>query len=176
MGKLILYTAATLDSMLARENGEIDFLQKYEGDTTEDYGYNSLLNRIEANVMGNKTYKQLLTLSPEFPYKNLKNFVFSKTPQTDNTDYLQFITQPPEQFVYDLKQQTSKDIWLMGGGQINSIMLNAGLIDKIILTLVPIYLGKGIPLFTTDISETKFSISSAKPFASGLLQLELENN
>ena len=76
-------------------------------------------------------------------------------------------------FVRRLKEQPGKTIWLVGGGQINTLMLNAGLIDEIILFIQPIVLGSGLPLFAGEGATTSFKLQSSKADPSGMVQLVL---
>jgi len=71
-----------------------------------------------------------------------------------------------------LKDQHGKDIWLIDGGEINATLLNAGLIDEIILTIIPIILGKGIPLFGQRAIEQKLKHSDTKTFPTGYVQIK----
>ncbi len=74
--KVILYIAMSLDGFIARKNGSVDWLDKFNN-TGEDCGYEKFYDSINAVVMGSSTYKQILGFG-EFPYKSKKCFVFSK--------------------------------------------------------------------------------------------------
>ena len=69
-----------------------------------------------------------------------------------------------------MKEEPGKDIWLIGGGQVNTVMLNAGLIDEIILTVFPLVLGKGIPLFAPGAAPSTFKTVSCETYETGLIQ------
>ncbi|NEQ55754.1 MAG: dihydrofolate reductase, partial [Leptolyngbya sp. SIO3F4] len=60
----------------------------------------------------------------------------------------------------------------VGGGQLNTLLLNAGLIDTLILSIHPIVLGKGIRLFEGEPLETQFKLTQSEVFDSGLVQVE----
>ena len=62
------------------------------------------------------------------------------------------------------------NIWLVGGGQINSVMLNQGLVDEIILITFPLALGEGIALFESDITRTSFKTVGCETYETGLVQ------
>ncbi|HEY4673433.1 MAG TPA: dihydrofolate reductase family protein, partial [Nitrososphaerales archaeon] len=64
-----------------------------------------------------------------------------------------------------------KDIWLVGGGEIVSIFLNEGLIDEIILSIHPVILGRGIPLFKNVQKEVWLKMQKSVSFDSGLVQI-----
>ncbi len=152
---------------MSGKNGEIDWLF-----TDNDYGYNDFYNSIDTTLIGNNTYKQIFTFG-EFPYPNKTNFVFTRDDSNQDTKAVKFITDDLIEFVKSLKKQNGKDIWLVGGGQINTIMLNADLIDEMILSIHPIILAQGIPLFTDNAKQSHFKTKNCKTFETGLIQLTL---
>ena len=81
-----------------------------------------------------------------FPYQGKANYVFTRSNKSDNED-VKFINGDIIAFVRDMPFTSGKDIWLIGGGEINSLFIEHSLIDRLILTLIPITLGDGILLF-----------------------------
>lgn len=164
MRKVILFIATSLDGFIARKDGSIDWLF-----SDQDYGYSSFIKSIDTTLTGHSTYKQVLTFG-EFPYKGTTNYIFSRTSQPPDGNPVTFISSDIAQFVRDLKQQKGKHIWLVGGGQINTVMLNAGLIDEMVVSIHPVILGEGLPVFAGQPNETKFRLARQKSFESGLIQ------
>ena len=152
MRQLQLYIATSLDGYIAGPNGEIDWLD-VAGDL--DYGYRDFYDSIDTTLMGRATYEITQTIE-EFPYPDKTNYVFTRNPNLLDTEHVRFISGDIAAFVRTLKEQEGKDIWLIGGGQINTIMLNADLVDGIILTVFPIVLGDGIPLFAPGARRAAF--------------------
>ncbi|MDQ3909706.1 MAG: dihydrofolate reductase family protein [Thermoproteota archaeon] len=74
-------------------------------------------------------------------------------------------------FVNHLLQSVGRDIWLLGGGEIISILLDANLVDEIILSVHPIILGKGVLLFNNIKKCVNLQLLESIPFESGLVQL-----
>ena len=167
MRKIILYSAASLDQFIARKNGELDWLF-----ADQDYGYYDFLESIDTTLMGNKTYQQILTFDGEFPYKNKKNYVFSRNTSLENDGNVQFVSANITKLVAELKSQKGKDIWLIGGGEINTLFFENNWIDRIILSIHPVWLGEGLPLFPQFFQQRNLILTSSKAFESGLLQLE----
>lgn len=174
MRKIVLYIAASLDGYIARADGRIDWLENkaytIEG---EDFGYSSFMETVDTTLMGHSTYKIVLGLGSPFPYTNKKNYVFSHSSHPE-AEHVQFVSSNAARFVKDLKQQPGKDIWLIGGSQLNTLLLNANLIDEIILTYIPIILGRGIPLFAPGASEHLLQLKDSKSYKNGFVQATLE--
>lgn len=143
MRKLKLYIATSLDGKIARPNHEIRWLPPLE---EYDYGYAEFMESIDVIVMGFKTYEVCINLG-EWPYKDKTSYVFSRHSERTLIPEAQLVTEDPVKFVQAIKETEGKDIWLLGGGEIISLLHNAGLIDEYILAHIPVILGEGIALF-----------------------------
>lgn len=167
--RIRLYIASSLDGYIARSDGSIDWLDKMQ-DGDEDYGYGAFLQTVDTTLMGHNTYDFILKLGEEFPYPDKTNYVFTRQ-QRETKPYVQFVTQDPGEFVAGLRQMPGGDIWLVGGGQLNGALLRAGAVDEIILSLVPVVLGAGIPLFAGSEYESWYELQDSRAYANGLVQL-----
>jgi dihydrofolate reductase len=170
MRKVKLYIASSLDSYIASDNGSIEWLF-----SDADYGYTKFYDSIDTILVGRKTYDQSLTFE-EYPYKGKKVYVFTRNAEVEKkkkTLDVEYIDDDIPNFVRRLVQQPvgNNDIWLLGGGEIVSILLNADLVDEIILSVHPIILGKGIPLFSNINKRVNLRLLESIPFESGLEQL-----
>lgn len=175
MRKIILNTAVSLDFYIARPDGSVDWLHdpdyEIEG---EDYGMAAFYESIDTTLMGNKTYLEILGFDVPFPYPDTTNYVFTRSEAHQDNEHVEFITGDIVSFVKQLKEGEGKDIWLIGGGQINALLLSNDLVDRITLTVVPHILGAGIPLFPDLQEDIKLELSASKPYESGLVQLEFK--
>jgi len=167
--KVKLFIASSLDCYIAREDGGIDWLF-----TDADYGYTKFYDSIDTIIVGKKSYDQSLTLD-EYPYKGKKVYVFTRKKvrkkNNNNEQDVEYIDTNIQDFVTTLTQSIGKDIWLLGGGEIVSILLNADLVDEIILSIHPIILGTGIPLLRDIQKEVNLKLENSLSFDSGLTQL-----
>lgn len=175
MRKIKLYIATTLDSFIAKSDGNIDFLNSIPNPEGLDYGYKDFLDSIDTTIMGNSTYKEILGFGIPFPYPDKTNYVLTKSDSKDN-EFVKFINSDIIEFTKNLLSQDGKDIWLIGGGKINTIYLNNDFIDEMIITMFPIILGDGIRLFENQPNEKKFNLSSIKKFDTGIMQIILTKN
>lgn len=169
MRKVILYSATSLDNFISTKDGSVDWLF-----TDSHYGYFEFYASIDTTLMGNKTYEKVLSFGGEFPYKDCKNFIFTTKKNRKNTVDVTFISENIIEFIKELKNQKGKNIWLIGGGQINTLLLNAGLIDEMVLSVHPTILGDGIRLFENLPKYSDFILMNTKSYSSGLVQLFLK--
>ena len=146
MRKVILYIATSLDGFIAEKDGGLDWLEKFPHPEGEDYGYVDLLNRIDTTLMGRNTFDFVANYDGPFPYPDTTNYVFSNR-DIESILPIEIISGDAVAFLKHLKSKRGKDIWLIGGGHLNTSFANAGLIDEIILTQIPVFLGEGIPVF-----------------------------
>ena len=155
MRKIIVYIASSLDGYIARENGDIDWLSAPESD------YDAFYKSIDTVILGKTTYEQVLTFG-SYPYKSKKSFVFSRTNQ-NNDENVEFVSDIAK-FVDDDFPGAGENIWLVGGPQIIASFLKQETIDEIIITIIPVLLGKGIPLFKNVEKETKLELIKTEKF------------
>ncbi|MDA1349068.1 MAG: dihydrofolate reductase family protein [Chloroflexi bacterium] len=134
-----------------------------------DYGYREFYESVDTTLMGNSTYRVVLT-ADSFPYPDRTNYVFTRKTPPPDTDHVRFVSGDIAAFVRSLKNATGSDIWLIGGGQINTVMLNDSLIDEIIVTIFPLVLGDGVPLFSPAAERSQFKTAGCETYETGLIQ------
>lgn len=149
MRQVKLFIAMSLDGFIADTNDSVAWLDNVEG--LGDNGYKTFYNTVDTLIMGRRTYDWVMAHTDEYPYKGKTSYVLS-TKDYENTRDVKYV-KDAENLVRMLKNQKGKDIWLVGGGLLVQHFLRTHLIDEIILTLAPVVLGAGIPLFK-DVSES----------------------
>lgn len=160
MGKLVLYIAVSLDGFIAGEGESLDWLDRVEG--RGDNGYGAFYEDVDTALMGRKTYDWIMAHA-EFPYAGKDCYVLSHCPR-ENTEDVTFVSEDPAEFVSRLKKQAGKKIWLVGGGRLLHSLMESGLVDEMILTVAPVVLGKGIPLFYESNREAELSLTGMERY------------
>ena len=156
MTRILVYIATSLDGFVAREDGSIDWLPE-----DSKSNYDTFYKSIDTVIMGKTTYDQVLTFG-EYPYKDKKSFVFTRASK-NNDDNVEFVSDI-EKFVKDGFPGAGKNIWLVGGAKIIASFLKLGIVDEIITTIIPVLLGKGIPLFQNIENETKLELVKTEKY------------
>lgn len=164
--KISVYIATSLDGYIAQADGGLDWLERTPT-PGEDFGFKEFMDNVDVLVMGRHTY-EVVSGFDNWPYQK-RVIVLSHT--------LDSVIKEAELFsgqIDDLLKQLENDgikhIYLDGGITISKF-LEQGLVDEMIITVIPIILGKGIPLFNPMSKERSCQLLSAKPYPSGLLQL-----
>ena len=169
MRKLILSLAISLDGYIAKPNGDVEWLKSVPNPEKNDYGFGDFYTNIDTTIMGNTTYKEILSFGIPFPFTDKKNYVLTRSPKSDN-EYVTYVSDIIS-LVEKLKKDDGKDIWLIGGGQINTLLLNQDLIDELLIRIVPIVIGEGLPLFDNNVKETIFGLNKTETFSTGVVQI-----
>ncbi len=169
MRKVSLYIATSLDGYLARKDGAIDWLPPITD--AEDYGFGAFFARIDTVLLGRKTYELSLTFGGQ-PYEGRRCIVFTRTPLAWRDPQAEFVSADVPDFVRALRAESGRDIWLVGGAEMVGAGLAGGVIDEIILTVVPVLLGDGLPLFPPQPGgDRRLRLRETRGFATGLAQL-----
>ena len=159
--EIIYYVAASLDGFIATPAGGIDWLKPFEG-TGEDYGYGEFYASIEAVLLGRATYEKSLQF-PQWPFAGKAYWVCSHA--TGNT---------PASVVGEMKARGLRRAWLVGGGKLAAAFRAEHLITEYIVSIVPVLLGAGIPLFDGAGPRDDLRLAHAKRYDSGIVQLRYE--
>lgn len=167
--KVVLFIATSLDGFIARPDGGIDWLF-----SDADYGYAAFFDSIDTVVMGRKTYELSLSFGPPYVYQGKTSYVFSRTRAGAKDENAEFIAGSPKDFIRSLQAHAGKDIWLVGGAELVRDFLVDDLIDEFIISIHPVILGSGIPLFPAPGHELSLTLKDSISFESGLVQLRYD--
>lgn len=167
--KISIYIATSIDGYIARADGSLDWLDRVGG-FEEDYGFKKFVNSIDAVIMGRKTYEVAATAhgTPHWPYQGKKMIVLSTTLQTVVPE-AQLYTGDLITLINQLHAEGIRHIWVDGGVTISQF-LRLNKVDEMILSLIPLLLGAGFPLFDIG-KEIPCRLISSQSYPSGLVQL-----
>jgi dihydrofolate reductase len=171
MRKIKLYIATSLNGKIARKDGSVDWLESIPNPEKIDYGYSEFYNSLDTIILGNNTYKQIISWGIDFPYSGKKNYVITTSKKLQDTENVEFISTDHIEFIKNLKNQKGKDIWLVGGGKINTLLLNNGLIDEIHIFIMPIILSDGIEIFEGFPKESQLKLTHSKSYETGAIEM-----
>lgn len=161
----------SLNGKIARKGGEVDWLEAIPNPAQTDYGYEEFYKTIDTTIMGKKTYDQIMSWGIDFPYTGKKNYVFTSDTELKNTEHVSFVSENHLDLIHKIKKEEGKDIWLIGGGNLNSALIEENLIDEMIVFVMPIVLPNGIALFDTFFTDKSIQLKSTKSYSSGVVEL-----
>lgn len=169
MRNTILFMATSLDGYVAGENHNLEFLSSVER-PGEDYGYTQFITGIDTLVMGRRTYDVVRGFGEPFPHADKRCYVVSRT-RTGQDEYATFYNGSIPDLLRELKSQPGKDIYVDGGAELMREVLQAGLLDRVCLSVIPILLGGGVRVFDGGFDSVPLRLQSSQAFDSGLVQL-----
>jgi dihydrofolate reductase len=168
--KIIVHIAASADGYIARPDGDLNWLTSRPA-PEGFYGMNAFMETIDTMLIGRKTYDASLLLGAKFDSKD-RTIVFSRqAPPDDVPPGVEFVNGAIGPFVRSLREQRGKDIWLMGGGDLIASFLDEHAIDEFVVSVVPVFIGDGIPLIARRHRQTPLKLQSVERFDDGLVQL-----
>jgi dihydrofolate reductase len=151
MTKMVFNTATTLDGYLADENDSLEWLFVQDHDDSGPFGFEEFMKEVGAIVMGATTYEWLLEhlgrTGEPWPY-TLPTWVFTHRDLEPIADGIRFTSAPVKE-VYDemVAAAGGKTVWMVGGGGLAAEFAAEGLLDEVVVSIAPVTLGSGRPLF-----------------------------
>jgi dihydrofolate reductase len=174
MRKIIVSIATSADGFIARKDGGIDWLERPQ--PKGNYGLGAFWKSIDTILWGRKTYELILKFEKEGKstpdmFAGVKNYAFSRRPPRKVIPGFQFVKEPINEFAARLRAEKGKDIWMMGGGGLIASFLDAGEIDEFIISVIPVFIGEGIPLIAPRHRTVLLKVLSIKKFPDGVVRL-----
>ena len=168
--KVIVHIAASADGYIAGPGGEIGWLTSRPA-PAGFYGLNAFTKTIDTKLIGRKTFDLSLTLGAKFDSKD-RAFVFSRRAAPAGAPPgVEFVSDAIGPFIDRLRRQPGKDLWLMGGGELIASFLDERAVDEFVLSVVPVFIGDGIPLIARRHRHVPLDLQSTERFEDGLVQL-----
>jgi dihydrofolate reductase len=166
--KASVFCGTSVDGFIARKDGRLDFLPE----EPEPHGYEEFIATVDAIVMGRHTYETVLGFGGEWPFKKpvfvLSSRELAPVPEGANVEHL---SGDPEDIAAELEARGIANVYVDGGITIQRF-LRAGLIERLIVTRVPVLIGEGIPLFGSVPNDVVLEHVKTRHYPSGLVQTE----
>jgi len=165
-----VFIAASLDGFIARRDGSIDWLSIVEA-PGEDYGYAKFFGDVDALILGRRTYDTVRGFA-SWPYGDKRCVVFTHDPP-EALHGESFHAGAPGPVLAALRAAGVRRVYVDGGALIR-MFLREGLIDDVTLSIIPVMLGDGIPLFDASVPTRRLRLTGSQAFPSGLVQLKYD--
>jgi dihydrofolate reductase len=172
----------SLDGFIAEADDTLAWLLDYEGDyeaaDATPGGYEDFYAEIGALVMGSTTYEWILAELAEWPYAGKPTWVLSSrslpVPEGDRVD-VRIVDADPPAMVDEMRAAAGEhDCWIVGGGNVAAQFADHGLIDQVEVTVVPVVLGTGKPLFDRRLLGRPMRLLGVSPRTTGMVELRYE--
>ena len=171
-----VFIATSLDGFIARKNGELDWLPGSDGSDDvsadgEDYGYQAHWDAVDTLVLGSKSFETVLSFDA-WPYDGKRVVVLSSRELSipdELQNKIEVYSGPVQDIAQALASSGSKRLYIDGGKCIQSF-LRAGLIQEMIITVIPVLIGEGIPLFGSLEKDVKLQLVKSQAYANGFVQ------
>jgi len=166
MRHVVYSVAMSLDGYIAGPHGESDWIV-----IDPEIDFEEIFARFDAILMGRKTY-EITRTHQGGSMKGVTSYVFSRTLRQDDCRGVT-VSDDPSQTISALKEQTGKDIWLFGGGELFRSLLELGLVDRVSVAIVPVLLGGGLPLLPDSASRAQLRLEEERVYPkTGTVSLE----
>ena len=176
--KIIVSAATSADGYIARPDGDVEWLNRRPHKF--DYGMKKFYAGIDTILMGRKTYdwavnywKQRGKTTGQFDTE-VANYVFSRRPPKRPAPGVQFVSGPVKTFARRLRATPGKHIWMMGGAGLIASFLDAGEIDELDIHVMPVFIGKCIPLVAPRHRDIELGLRASRKYPDGVVRLQYE--
>jgi len=191
--KIIVQLAMSADGFIARPDGDVEWLNRR---SRLDYGLAAFSRTVDTVLLGRKTYDWSMAYCKKHKIeggifdRNKTYYVFSRKPPKKTApppqsaqkqrgsgtpaQGVEFVRGPVKAFARRLRARPGKHIWMMGGGELIASFLDAGEIDEFDIHVVPVLIGKGIPLLGPRHREVALRLLSSKKYSDGVVRLWYE--
>jgi dihydrofolate reductase len=182
------YCAASLDGFIAESDDTLDWLMKYDGSFDADGAepmkgsYDRWYEGVGAIVMGSATYEFILAhmarTGGEWAYKGKPAWVLTSRdlPRPAGEEVDVRFANAAVRDLYDemIAASGERHLWVMGGGNVASQFADEGLLDELLVTVVPVVLGEGKPLFDRRLPRGPMQLAGTRAFDTGMVELRYE--
>jgi dihydrofolate reductase len=183
MSSVQYYCAASLDGYIAEADDTLEWLTKYQGEYAGEGvepmagSYDRFYEGIGSLVMGSATYEFILAELAEWPYKGKPTWVLTSRdlplPEGEDVDVRFANANVADLYDELIEAAGERDLWVIGGGNVASQFVDSGLLDEVLVTIVPVVLGGGKPLFDRRLPGP-MQLAGERAFDTGMVELRYE--
>lgn len=162
------------EGFIARPDGDVEWLNRRP---RLDYGMGKFYKSVDTIIFGRKTYDWVLNYYKTRPKPksmfdlSVTNYIFSRKPPKRIAPGVEFVSEPVKKFAKRLRARPGKNIWMMGGGGPIASFLDAGEIDEFDIHVIPVFIGKGIPLIAPRHRDVPLRLLTSRKYPDGVVRL-----
>jgi len=174
MSRIQYFVAASLDGFIATSTDDLGWLLQFDGFEGGSESYETFMAGVGCIVMGGDTYAWLMEHElDKWPYPGTPSYVFTRHEYTAPAGAdITFVRGDVAEFVADFKQDAAgKNVWVVGGGNLAAQFADAGLLDEIILSVIPVVLGSGKRLLPVEGPTPPLELAASRTLGRGVVEL-----
>lgn len=165
------YLAMSLDGFIAGENDDLEWLDQVEPIKDKDYGYADLLGSVDALVMGRRTFETVIAMDTPWTYtKPVLVISSSLTDIPEKAKDPHVMNGTPKDVIAAVQHHGWSSVYIDGGALVTSF-IDHGLLDELIVSIVPVAIGGGIPLFGSLNRLVWFRVSRVNTYSNGMVKI-----
>ena len=166
-----LHVVSSLDGFIAKKDNSVSWMDSsgdvYERGVTDDGS--EVIQSIDCYVLGARTYEHALQLG--WPYGDTPTIVTTNRELPSTRKSVEFYSGDLKKLVDEILASRYGNIWLVGGAMLCQSFLRLGLVDEIRLSIVPVLLGDGLPLFGNSGTEKRWHLKDVVAYRTGIVEL-----
>ncbi|WP_461190103.1 dihydrofolate reductase family protein [Arthrobacter sp. Z4-13] len=174
MSRIQYFVAASLDGFIATSTDDLGWLLQFDGFEGGKESYETFMAGVGCIVMGGGTYAWLMEHEPgKWPYPDTPCYVFTRHEyQAPPGADLTFVRGSIDEFIADFKADAGgKNVWVVGGGDLAAQFADAGLLDELILSVIPVVLGDGKRLLPLTGPTPPLELTASRAMGRGIVEL-----
>jgi dihydrofolate reductase len=136
-----------------------------------DMDFDALIAQFDTLLVGRRTFETMVRAG-RTTMPGMKTVVLSTTLRQKDHPEVTVVSENTEQVVAALRRESTKDVWLFGGGELFRRLLAAGLVDTVEVAIEPVVLGGGVPLLPAPVDRTQLQLTTHRVYRTGIIRAE----